>query len=551
MKVEGRAVDEAARRETALSGLRIPSVGSWGASALATATLLALAEPPWDLWPLAGVALVPWLVLVADTRGWGTAILGSLGVGTVWAWASAPWGPGALRSLDSGPFEAIGGLLVGALWVMGIPFAVVGGLVHVARYGSAATRIAIAGAGFFLVDWIHSTCSAGVPWALLGQSQAGALGVAQLAAVGGVPLISGFLAAINQAAALAWETQGSRESLRRLGALVAAWGALALLGLPLAQWVRSTVTASGTAPPRVLLLVQPDIARGERWAENLQASHLAKVVAETERALKEPGPPPDVVLWPENLLTAALDRSPELAANLQATIDLLGVPVILGAVRSANGAEPGLYRSSVMWMEPGRGTVAAIDKTRAFPLLEASYSSDAVLHLARAFGKAGRGKKVEEAAQAGSLQGGFTLTVVLCYEALFPGIVAERRAPESLALVNLADDGWIGGAAATHQLAAFASFRAIEQRLPLVRVAHGGLSLAVDPFGQALLTLPEDAWAHGHVEVQGGRPPGVVERGALLALPLVTGAGVWWALGRWSRRSGGTEATPSGGGIHA
>jgi apolipoprotein N-acyltransferase len=300
----------------------------------------------------------------------------------------------------------------------------------------------------------------------------------------------------------------------------------------------------------MLLLVQPDVARGERWAENLQGSHLAKIAAETDRALDGPGPQPDAILWPENLFTAPVDRSPELVAKLQATVDGFGIPVILGAVRSADGIDPERYRSSVLWIAPRQGAIAAIDKTRAFPLLEARPSSTGGLLLARAFGGAGGGRKVEEAPQAGPLQGGFTLTVVLCYEALFPGIVAARRVPASVALVNLADDGWIGGAAATRQLAAFASFRAIEQRLPLVRVAHGGLSLAVDPFGETVLTLPEDVWAHGRVEVQGGPPPGVVERGGLLALPLVTGAGVWWALGRWSRRRAASEATPSEGVLH-
>jgi apolipoprotein N-acyltransferase len=434
--------------------------------------------------------------------------------------------------------------------VKGIPFAVVGGLVHAARHQGGSVRIAVAAVAFFAVDWIHSTWSAGVPWALLGHSQAGALGVAQLAAVGGVPLISGFLAAINQAAALVWETRGSRVSLRPLVALVAAWGALALLGLPLARGLHATLTPPGSERSRVLLLVQPHIARGERWAENLQASHLAKIAAETARGLDEPGPQPDAILWPENLFTAPVDRSPELAAKLQATVDGFGIPVVLGAVRSADGVDPKRYRSSVLWMAPRHGAIAAIDKTRAFPLLEATSSSAGGLLLARVFGEAGGGRKVEEAPQAGPLQGGFTITVVLCYEALFPGIVAERRAHDSVALVNLADDGWIGGAAATLPLAAFASFRAIEQRLPLVRVAHAGLSLAVDPFGEPLLRLPENTWAHGRVEVRGGSPPGVVERGGLLALPLATGLGVGWAFGRGSRRATPSEVAPSGGALH-
>jgi apolipoprotein N-acyltransferase len=403
-------------------------------------------------------------------------------------------------------------------------------------------RVLAAAAAFSALDAFHSTSRAGLPWALLGHSQASALGVAQLAAAGGVPLLSGLLAATNQALAIAWETRGSRAPLRRLAALAAAWLVMAVVGLPLARALRPVV-ASSTTPAVTLVLVQPDLPRGERWAGELQASHLAKLVRESEAALAEPGPRPDALLWPENLLTAPLDRSPELEAQLEASVDRLGVPVVLGAVRSASASDPGLYRSSVLWLAPGRRIVAAIDKTRAFPLLEAAPSWRGAALAARAFGGAARGKKVEEADAAGPLRGGFTLSVVLCYEALFPGIAAERRDPASVALVNLADDGWIGGVAATRQLAAFARFRAIEQRLPLVRVAHGGLSLAADPFGQTLLELPENAWAQARVELRGGSLPGVAERAALLALPLASGAGVWWLLGPWSRRGARREGS--------
>jgi apolipoprotein N-acyltransferase len=454
-----------------------------------------------------------------------------------------------LRSLGAGWLASLSGFLVGTLWTGGIPFAAVSTVIFVSQSWGDGSRIALAAVGFFAVDWIHSTWSAGLPWTLLGHSQSSALGVAQLAAVAGVPLISGFLAALNQAAAIAWVKRGSFGSMRRLVSLIAAWGALALLGLPLAQRLHRIDTAPG-ARARTLLIVQPNVARGERWAENLQESHLAKIVAETERALAAADPPPDAILWPENTYTTPVDRSPGLAAKLQAAVDRFGIPVVLGIVRSANGVAPEHYRNSVLWLAPVRGIVAEIDKTRAFPLIEAGHLSEGASFIARAFGGAGRGKKVEEAPQAGPLEGGFTLSVVLCYEALFPGIVAERRTPESVALVNLADDGWSTGAAATRQLMAFASFRAIEQRLPLVRVAHGGLSLAVDPFGQTLLELPEDTWAHGRVEVRGGTPPGVVEQGGLLALPLVTGLGVWWALGWWSRRSSSSDATPPRGASH-
>jgi len=45
---------------------------------------------------------------------------------------------------------------------------------------------------------------------------------------------------------------------------------------------------------------------------------------------------------------------------------------------------------------------------------------------------------------------------------------------QSVAIVNLADDSWVAGEVVDAQLIAAASFRAIEQRLTLVRVSHGG-----------------------------------------------------------------------------
>jgi apolipoprotein N-acyltransferase len=301
--------------------------------------------------------------------------------------------------------------------------------------------------------------------------------------------------------------------------------------------------------------VQPNIPRGERWAEELQGKHLARMVEATERALAATGKAPDAILWPENFLTTPLEPSAPLGEALRAAVDRLGVPVILGAVRGAQASDSDLYRSSVLWVDPSRGITAALDKERGVPLLEAPARSGAAALAARLLGAASDGKRVEEVAHPeASQQARPSLAPVLCYEALFPGIAAGRRGAESVAIANLADDGWVESEVATRQLLAFARFRAIEQRLPLVRVAHGGLSAGVDPFGQTVLELPLDSWAHGLAEVRAEPPPTSVERLALLALPLASGAGVGWLLGPWSRRGarpGVARADrASGGGAH-
>jgi apolipoprotein N-acyltransferase len=132
---------------------------------------------------------------------------------------------------------------------------------------------------------------------------------------------------------------------------------------------------------------------------------------------------------------------------------------------------------------------------------------------------------------------GTTLTAALCYEVLFPGIVAARRTPDSVAILNLADDSWAEGRAATEQLTAYAAFRAIEQRLPLVRVAHGGLSVVVDAFGVTRERLPLDTWAHTTLRTSARPPPSAQERIGIALLPLL-GAGLALALWRMTRRVG-------------
>jgi len=520
--------------------------------------MLGLANPLSGVWPLAAVALVPWLLATARCASLTTAVGGSLLVGALAGAATAPWIPEALSQLGAKPLSAWLGLLVTVLWARGLPFALLGALVYALRRQPDWVRVAGVAAGLFALDGIALSWAMGVPWGLLGHSQHAAPGVAQLALVGGVALLSALLAAINQAAAIVFESRGRRGAVALLAGLVAAWLTSAALGLPLAKQVRGALLPP-EGPTFDLLAVQPDIPRGERWAEGLQPLHLTRIGRYTERVLSERvlservlservlservlservlserNDPPDAILWPENLLTSPVDTTPGLAEALQSWVDRLGVPVILGAARSARSGDPRRYRGSVLWIAPESGVVAAIDKTRAVPGVEsgAVFSSLA----APAFGRAGDWEKVEEAPRQGPLQGAFSVAPVLCYEALFPGLVAERRAPGSVAILNLADDSWVGGEMATRQLLAYAAFRAIEQRLTLVRVAHGGLSAVVDPFGETTVALPLDEYASVRVAVQAQPPPTLAEKTLLIALPLLSGVGVWFVVSRRPRR---------------
>ena len=506
----------------------------WTLIALLSAPLLALAQSPFGLAPVALVALTPWL-WASRRAGAGEALaLGAL-VGTLYGCLVAPWIPEALRALGSSGEAALLGLVATAAWAKAPLFAGVGWIAQRLRGQPAGVQIAGVAFALGLGEWAIGVWRLGVPGALVGHTQLAAPGVAQLAVVGGVPLLSTWLVAINAAFALAI-SQGSPA--RRLAvAFASSWLAMAGLGLPVAEWVRPRHPEGASAE---LLIVQPEIPRDARWDARAQPWILESMASHTSAALAGQEGRIDAIVWPENLLTTPLEFDPDLSRALQGHVDQWGVPLITGLVRPSTRGAPREYRSSVVWILPGRGALVAMDKFRAVPLLESSRALSGASLLAPLFGRAARWPKVQEATAPGSsLTASFSLTPALCYEVLFPQIVAARRSPESLAILSLADDSWVSGEMATRQLVDFAAFRAIEQRITLIRVAHGGLSHVVGAFGRTQLELPLNQWAHARVTVRASAPPTRLEQAVLFGLPLSTGCGVGWMLAGWARRTRG------------
>ena len=171
-------------------------------------------------WPFGALFLIP---LFAATRAAGWTEAAALGAfaGVLYGIAISLWIPDALAALGASRRASLAGLALVSLWAAPPVFAPIGLASRAtARWRSGPRALALA-AVVFAVETAVARSWWGVPWGILGASQRGAIGVAQLAVVGGVPLISALLVAINAA----WADLGRARarSTRAATTFAASW----------------------------------------------------------------------------------------------------------------------------------------------------------------------------------------------------------------------------------------------------------------------------------------------------------------------------------------
>ncbi len=83
-----------------------------------------------------------------------------------------------------------------------------------------------------------------------------------------------------------------------------------------------------------------------------------------------------------------------------------------------------------------------------------------------------------------------TVGVAVCYEMVFPRLVRQDAARGARVIVNITNDGWYKDTWGPYQHFMASRFRAIENRVYVLRAANTGISGIVDPWGRILAEMP-------------------------------------------------------------
>ena len=445
---------------------------------LVAAALYSAAFPPFGVEWLLWVALVP-LLLVLGRVGPGRAALLGGGFGFGIAAFIVSWiGPTLVGYYEQSLLLA-GGLLV-LLWLtMGAPYYAVAlaALAYVRPHVGRTAWLLLVPAGWVAAEWTRSELGLRAAWALGGDAFHGWPHLRQIADVTAVYGVSFVVVLANVAVA-----EGIRSAHRRAPrsfVRVAVVFVAVLAGvLGYGELRLRQLAPRDDSPALEVLMVQGNVEPTLRWQRTGAARVLRQYGLLTREALHA-GPPPDLVIWPENAVQTGID-DPTYGPPLHDLVRRMGVPLLLGAPRSERSQDGVVHHNAAFLLSPGAAP-DHYDKRRLMPFGESDPFGDLFDTGRRGDLDGGRWRPGDRPGVMAV--GEHLMGVLICLEALYPDAARDAVASGAAMLVNISNDGWFQGRGGPEQHFGQVVFRAIEVRRPLLRVTTTGVSGLVAPDG--------------------------------------------------------------------
>jgi apolipoprotein N-acyltransferase len=339
-----------------------------------------------------------------------------------------------------------------------------------------------------LLEFIRGHLVTGFPWALLGYSQYLNLPVIQIADITGTWGISFLLIFVNVAIVeIIWSA--TKSLCLRLGIVIVLLSLFLSLTLYYGYFCLSRSVVSDTRYPVRISVIQGNIPQELKWASNAKEYILGQYSYLTKEAAKAG---PELIIWPEAASPALLGEDEESFARIFALCKEINTPLLLGAVVK-EGED---YFNSAFLLDNQGQIAGRYDKLHLVPFGEYIPLKKIFpfLETVVPIGDINPGKKytIFEVPSPKS-QVPNRLAVLICFEDLFPELSRKFIKEGADFLVNITNDAWYKRTSASYQHLQASVFRAVENRVFMVRSANTGISAFINPQGLVISTVSDSS----------------------------------------------------------
>ncbi len=344
---------------------------------------------------------------------------------------------------------------------------------------------------FSVFEILRGTVLTGFPWNPAGATWHAGGAMSQMAAYIGVYGLGFLTIAIFSSVAVIRRGEGWKG-------YVPAIGAFAVLLVCLVAGEVRLLTTRIAYTTYIVRVVQPAIGQKEKWSGHAFDELFDAYVSMT-RAAPKLGRAPDLVVWPEGALPPPME---DLLADDSWTAPILATMLqdkqafIMGVTRQDHDATGhAVWRNAMMAMHQV-GSHAMIDgfynkyklvpfgEFTPFQMLARKVGFKPLTHFDDSFTPGEPTRPVSFAAIPRFLP-------LICYEGIFSALdPTDYRSSNDPArprwILNISNDAWFGPTSGPVQHLNLASYRAIEEGLPMVRSTPTGISGLIDPLGRII-----------------------------------------------------------------
>lgn len=462
----------------------ILSAFAWG--------LYAFAFPPMPLGPAALLLLVPWF-MVMNRYGRPQAIFATFWSGILYNCINYYWIYNVMH-VDAAP----SGLILFGLFLLISYFSVYN--VLAAYVYTLAKEASIKGKKVFF--WLFPIFYAGLemtrtrgdfsfPWSHLGYAFGNHLELLQALPWIGIFGYTILIVASNQIVAYSFERKAFQQEPRNLGKVkkiipnicvpVVIFVVLLIQGSIVLSAPEATpfYNAESEENPSIAM-VQPSITQGMKWSKDRFDSIVNKTLGMAKDSTDDSV---NIIVLAETAIPDYIRRQPDVTRRLQVLANRKDSYILTGALdykRNAPGSirKYDIYNAAFLFTPKSQGFQRYIKK-HLVPFSERIPFDDIFPILN--YVDLGEGDFVPGTETP--VYAPYSWTPYICYDAIFGDLVREAVREGSRLMVNITNDGWFGKSTAPYQHLNLVRYRAIENGMPVARMANSGISAFIDQYG--------------------------------------------------------------------
>jgi len=451
--------------------------------AFISGVLLALCFPTIDLFPIAWIALVPFLLSLYH-KGPKEAFRSGMILGVPYFFVTLYWVYHSINHYGGVSLLSSIVIVISLCLYLGLYTGLFGSLFSLTIKNTQLPALLIAPVFWVVLEFLRSYIFTGFPWSSIGYTQYKFLTVVQIADITGIYGVSFLVVAVNGALADIFLIKRRTRDMPLFPLSQTVIGFVLLLIFVVSTVVYGQIRLRQERPGKQLKvsIIQGNIEQDRKWEPSYQDEVIAVY---KDLSLKAASSSPSLIVWPETAVPFLFKADSRYTQELIDFERQLKAYLLFGSVLIKGQAGERYLLSNSAVLLDDNGTVSYIyDKIHLVPFGEYVPLQKILFFINKLVVGIGDYTSGDSYLRAMTPYGDFA--TLICYEIVFPGLVRKFYSSGGDFMVNITNDAWFGRTTGPYQHFSMAVFRAVENRKPVIRAANTGVSGFIDSSGRIL-----------------------------------------------------------------